>query len=314
MDPWPALVTATLRRHGVADPDLAEICGISANRFYRRTAREGWDAPAPRVRVHPAAGPSTQRLLLEVCASTGGPAAASHETAAWLHGLRRRPPERSTILTPYSVLLPTRGRVDTRRARWLEDTDLTEIDEVPTLAVPAMFVSLASLPAETLWHRLIDAVHRGLTTPTELLDRLSTVGSVVGRGRLREQCQRLASLRIESRFQDDVAAELERRGYGAQRSTRRIETADGVGLEVDVPLPAWQIAVEPDGDTYHRTREQRRVDRRREAAFAGIDWVRVPIDWRDWHLDREHVIAAIDAAIVAQQRRGIGRSTPLPER
>ncbi len=185
---------------------------------------------------------------------------------------------------------------------------------MPTLAVPAALLTCASLPPDRLWARVIDAVHRGLTTADVLLERLSRIGPVAGKGVLRRQCERLAGLRIESVFQADVADELDRLGYQPERSTRRIATPDGVGLEVDVPLPAWQVAVEPDGDAYHRTREQRRNDRRRDAAFAATDWSRVPIDWRDWLLDREHVLGAIDAAIAAQRRRGVGADMAPPTR
>ena len=214
----------------------------------------------------------------------------------------------------YGTTLPVRDKVRVKRSRWLTAHDVVDVDHVPTLTVPAALVTLAARHPDTLWGYLIDAVHRRLTTPEAVLDRLGRIGPVTGRGVLQAQCRRLADVRIESRFQDDVAAELERLGYQPSRSTVRIATPDGIGLTIDVALPAWQVAVEPEGDAFHRTREQRRNDRRRAAAAAGTDWVRVPVDWRDWHLDRPHVLAAIDAAIAAQQRRGIGRDTPVPTR
>ncbi|MCA1782181.1 MAG: hypothetical protein LC679_08420 [Intrasporangiaceae bacterium] len=190
------------------------------------------------------------------------------------------------------------------------------IDLVPTLGLPAFFITCVGRGAVTrdqVWAWLIDAVHRRSTQPDLILERLDQVGPVMGRAELRRRCQELARLRVESIFQDDVAQELARLGYRPERSTMRIATPDGVGVQVDIPLLAWKVAVEPDGDAYHRTREQRRADRRRDAAFAGTDWVRVPIDWRDWHLERGYVLAAIDAAIAAQQRRGIGTTCPAPQ-
>jgi hypothetical protein len=183
---------------------------------------------------------------------------------------------------------------------------------VPTLAPPAMLLSLVGSVTDQLRAWLIDALHRRLTTADEILARVREVGPVTGKHMLRELAADLGQCRVESIFQADVADELERLGYRPGRSTRRIPTPDGVGLELDVPLDAWQVAVEPDGDTYHRTREQRRLDRRRDAAFAGTDWVRVPVDWRDWHLDRRHVLDSIDAAIAAQQRRGFGHGLVPP--
>jgi hypothetical protein len=318
VDPWPGFVAAVLVRHGVADVAMAGRHGVSANRFYRRTAVEGWGAPAARVRIHPDAPRSLQRSLIAVCSSTRDLAAASRDAAAWLHGLERHPPGRATVLGRHATQARACDGVVVHRARWLAAEDVIEIDGIPTLGIPAMLLSACAPPhaerAVQMRGRLIDAVHRGLTTPEAVLSRLERVGPVAGKGTLRGACERLVRWRIESVFQDEVAAELDRLGYRPGRSTLRIPTADGVGLEIDVPLATWQVAVEPDGDRFHRTREQRRSDRRREAAFAGSGWVRVPVDWRDWALDREHVLAAIDAAIDAQRRRGVGAAAVPPRR
>jgi len=203
-------------------------------------------------------------------------------------------------------------RLAVRRARWLQAEDILLIDRVPTLRLPALLLAISAVDPARARGVLIDAVQRGLTTPAAVRDRTADVGAAPGRAALLDLCDRLEHLRIESVFQDDVAGDLERRGYRPERSTRRIPTADGIGLEIDIPLPDWCVAVEPEGDAYHRSRDQRRTDRRRAGAFAGTIWVRVPVDWRDWLLDRDHVIAAIDAAIAAQQARGIGTDRPAP--
>lgn len=314
MDPWPTFVGAVLGRHGVADVDLARAHGIPPTRFYRRTARENWGAPTARVRVHPAAVPCVQRDLLAVTGSSKRIVAASGEAAAWLHGLRHHPPTWPSVLAVHATEPVHHPRVTGRRARWLRSTDVVLRDGVPTLDVPALLLAASAWSPQQVWAWFIDAVHRSMTTPAAVHERLEGVGPVTGRAGLLAYADALAVSRIESRFQDDVAGELERLGYRPLRSTLRIATADHIGLEVDVPLPAWHVAVEPDGDAFHRTREQRRSDRRRVAAFAGTDWVHVPIDWRDWLLDRDHVLAAVDAAIARQQRRGIGADVPIPVR
>lgn len=167
-----------------------------------------------------------------------------------------------------------------------------------------MFLTCWSATDRDLRALLIDGLHRGVVTVDEIVRYLEGVGPVPGKVRLRRLCEDLAGRQVESIFNDEVGAELARLGYPPDRSVRRISTPDGVGLRIDVALPTWQIAVEPVGDTFHRTREARRQDRRRHAAYAGTDWVQVPGDWRDWHLDRAHVLRSIDAAIVRQRRRG----------
>jgi hypothetical protein len=188
------------------------------------------------------------------------------------------------------------------------------VQHVPTLTEPAMFVSSAGAPRRDQRRRLIDAIHRGLTTAEAVHERLQEVGPIVGKATLRDLCDELLRLTVESIFQDDVAAVLEALGYGPGRSTLRIDTPDGRGVTFDVPLVDWCVSVEPCGDRFHRTREQRRLERRRAAAIAGTPWIQVPVDWRDWLLDRPAVLAAIDAAIAMQRARGIGADIEPPRR
>jgi hypothetical protein len=185
MDLWPEFVAAAVARYGVADVELAEELGIAPHRFYRRTDGEGWRAPAERVRVHPSSRPSLQVTALSACLSTTAPVAASLEMAAWLHGLRSRPPNRASAISTASTRLPALTGLRTQRARWLCADDIVVIRQVPTLEVPAI---------------------------------------------------------------------------------------------------------------------------------AGTDWVCVPVDRRDWHRDRPHVLAAIDAAIATQRRRGVGADVESPRR
>jgi hypothetical protein len=314
MDPWPTFVHATLARHGVADVDLAAAHGVPASRFFRRCRREGWGAPAARVRVHPAAARSVQRSLLVVCSSSRDLAAASRETAAWLHGLRDRPPDAPSVVGRHATCCRSADGVLVHRARWLTPADVTEVQQVPTLAVPAMLVSSLGTPVRAQRARLIDVLHRGLASTDEILRLLDRVGPVCGKTVLREACIDLAHRRIESIFHDEVLEVFDDLGYRPVRSTARIDTPDGLGVEGDITLPDWCVLIDPQGDRFHRSREQRRLDRRRAAAVAGTDWVVVPVDWRDWHLEREHVLSAADAAIAAQQRRGIGADIPVPQR
>jgi very-short-patch-repair endonuclease len=74
------------------------------------------------------------------------------------------------------------------------------------------------------------------------------------------------------------------------------------------------VVIETEGDAFHRTREQRRLDRRRMAAYAATPYAVVPVDWRDWYRDREHVLASIDAAIARQRQLGIGADIEPPRR
>ncbi len=305
---------AAATRHGVADVRLAVAHGVSPHDFYRDTSGAAWSAPLPGVRVRKDAPRSVKRDLATVAAGSTHLVAASELTAAWLLGARQRPTRPATFVIAYGTDIPDLRGTRGRRARWLLPSDVEVRDGVPTLTGPAVAVSASRFTAERLRALLIDLGFNGTCTPEEVLDRLDTVGPIPGRGTLRRECERLAGRTVESIFQDDVVEALTELGYRPERSTYRIDTPDGVGLYSDVALVDWQVSLEPEGDAFHSSREQRRTDRRRMAAYAGTDWVVVPIDWRDWRDHRDRVLAAIDAAIASQRRRGIGQHVPPPRR
>lgn len=314
MDSWTQLVRRTAHRHDVADIELALLCGVSRSWFYRRTATEGWKAPNRRVRIAPGARPSVQQRLLTACLATTHLAAASGTTAAWLHGLRSRPPRTAAFVVAYGTRVPSVPRTAGRGARWLEPADVTKVGGVPTLRPAAMILSIAHLAPRTTRALLIDVVHGGLATTEQIAARIERAGPLVNRGMLLEACEDLGVRRIESVFHDDVVNELTRIGYHPTREATHLDTPDGRGVCSDVLLEDWAVAIEPEGDAYHRTRSQRRSDRRRAAQYAGTEYRVIPIDWRDWQEDRDAVLDAIDAAIAVQRRLGIGHDRPPPRR
>jgi hypothetical protein len=214
-------------------------------------------------------------------------------------------------VTPHEVLAPRHRRIHARRVRWLREGDAVEVDAIRTLVGPALALSIARSDERSLRALLIDASHRGILDLAHVLARLEEVGPIPGRARLRQVAAELVDRAVESIFEEEVRADLLLRGYQPSAGPERIATPDGRGLTVDIALP-WLVGVEPEGDRFHRTREQRRSDRRRTAQYAGTDWVPVPVDWRDWQLEPDRVRGAIDAAVLAQARLGRGADLPLP--
>lgn len=313
-DTWPAFDQAARERHGVADAALAAAHEVTRSRFQRRTGRESWRAPREGVRLHPHVPDSVQQRITVVTVCTAGLAAASRESAAWLHGLRTHPPDRQHVALAHPYRADRYRDVLIHRARWMTAEDISEVQGIPTLTVPATLLSSCRSDPDRQRARLIDVLHRGLATADEVLGLLERVGPVPGKATLRCLCEELGPLTVESIFQDDVATRLLTLGYPVERSVGHIDTADGIGLAPDVVLAPYRLALETEGDTFHRTREQRRKDRRRLAAYAGTSWVPYPIDWRDWLEDRDHVLDGLDAAIEQQRRRGFGRDVPPPRR
>jgi hypothetical protein len=312
MGDWTEVVQDAARRHRVTSVGRAASLGVSAATFYRRTSEDlGWSTPFPGVRVAPGELPSVQTQVVSLLEAIGAGGAAGR-TGAWLHGLRPYPPDVVEVVVPHGRWRPQRrATYRVRLARWLTEDDVVELDGVPVLAPPALLLSAGRWERRELRALAIDALHRGLADLEQLSARAAAVGPVEGVGNVRELLRELGDRRVESVFHDEVLDVLDRRGYRPARSVTRIATPDRRGLGIDIALP-WNVAVEPEGDAFHRSRAQRRADRRRTAQYAGTDWVPVPVDWHDWMLEHGRVLDAIDAAILAQWARGFGHEAPLP--
>jgi hypothetical protein len=311
MGSWSEVRRDAEARHHVTSTHHARALGLGRSGFFAGAAKAGWEALFPGVRVAPGKAADLRTILVAVGDATRGRAIAAGRTAAWLHGLEPRPPARLELVTPHEVLAPEHRRIHVRRVRWLEEGDAVEVDRIRTLAGSALALSAARADERSLRALLIDASHRGILDLAAVLHRLEEVGPIPGRTRLRQVAGELVDRGVESIFEEEVRADLRQRGYQPSTGPKRIATPDGRGLTVDIALP-WRVGVEPEGDAHHRSRDQRRSDRRRTAQFAGTDWVPIPVDWRDWQLEPDGVRAAIDAAVLAQARLGRGAAVPLP--
>lgn len=313
METWNALIARVAAAGGVGTPADARAAGVSEATWHRRTREEGWLRPHTGVRVAPWArgGPMTDlRAALAACRGHG---VAAAETAAWLGGVGPVP-RRFELLVPHGgrVAVAATPRLRVRAARWLVDDDRVEVDGVARLDWPATVVSLAGLPAGRVRGLVIDLVQAGKVTPDEASARLQRVGPLPGRGVVDSVLGELGARRPESVFHDDVLRELEDRGYPVSSTPRDLPTPDGRGIVLDIPIDPFRLAVEPEGDTYHRGATARRNDRRRHQQATGGGWVLFPVDWKDWHERRGWVLASLDAAILDRFRAGIGTRDDLP--
>lgn len=311
MDSWNALVRIAIARRGVVVPADVRAAGVPDSTWRQRRGPDGWECPYRGVSVAPWAVGDPMTDLAAAVAAAGPGAAASGRSAAWMWGLDTRR-VRFEVMIPAGRRAPDLGHHRVVRSRWLTTDDVLEVDGLPCLRVPAVVMSRHAEPVTRLRGVVIDAAHRGLVTPEDVRARIESVPTLPGRGRLLAMLDELTGRAPESVFHDVVLTDLESRGYPVARRPHRIETPDGRGVLCDIAVVPFEVAVEPDGDRWHRTRQQRRNDRRRLAQYAGTTWVPVPIDWDDWHGRRTWVLASLDAAILTQLERGIGSADLLP--
>lgn len=309
---WNTFIDGCRDRYGVATTTDATSAGVSESTFHRRVMSEAWRRPHPGVHVAPWVRPSKLTELSTLIAIAGHSAVASGTTAMWLHGLTDAP-DRLEVVIPHQRRAPRSSLGIIHRSRWVDTEDRGMIRRVPVLTVPAAIITTAAdCDQVTLRALVIDALHAGSTDLPALVGRMASVGPVKGRPMLTRMLHELADRNVESVFHDAVLDELERRGYRPSRRPRRIDTPDGRGARPDIPLPDWQIAIEVQGDRFHSSRTQRAADRRKTSQYAGSTWVQVEVDWWEWMSNRDHFLDALDAAILAQFRRGVGSERPLP--
>lgn len=306
---------------------------MHARTWRRRTRNEGWCAPYPGVRIAPWArdGPAP---AIAACLAAHPQSALSGPAARWWRGLAPEP--RSTeveILLPHGrerrVVQSVHGtegldgrehrrwlrrceRIRVRRCRWLEPADVETVRGLRLVSAEVDAILLARAGPAKLRAYLVDARHAGWLDLSVLERRLATVGPVPGRQLLRSEIDTLLGREPESIFHDRVLDELLAAGYGPELRPVEIRTPLGREVWPDIALSRWQVAVELDGDRFHRDRKQRRRDRDRLAAYASTTWRPVVVDWHSWHEDRPGVLAAIDAAIEVQRRLGIGAEHRVP--
>jgi hypothetical protein len=348
VDAWRRFVRACRDTEGVGTRATASAAGLHPSTWRRRCAREGWAFPYAGVAIAPWARHGEVPALAAVAAAHGGALAGA--TARWRHDLGGRPRVLEVVIphaTPVRAVRPDPPpvpplelavsdaeaaahaaaraeredhrrwharcrRITVRRCRWLRPDDVSLVGGVPVLGVAATAISLAATAPDELRAFLVDARHAGAVDLAEVRTRLADVGPVASRHLLTSTLDDLEGRRPESIFHDEVLTELQRRGYRPATAPMHLPTPRGRPVSPDIPLPDWQVAIETDGDRYHRDRDARRRDRERQSAYASSTWRCILVDHQTWTTAREQVFADIDAAIASQRRLGIGADVEPP--
>jgi hypothetical protein len=345
MDPLSRHLRAVRRSAGVSTRAAAREHGVHPTTWNRHVVSERWARPYAGIAIA-AWAPDLERATLAAVAAAHDGAAAG-ETARWLHGHGRRPRELEVVI-PHGRTVrrvevgPVVGadagatsdteasrahrqadeeirrwlqrcrKVRVVRSRWLTEGDVVHLAGVPVLTPVATALSLAASRCDQVRGFLVDARFRDQLDLPAVRARLATVVSLRGRHQLLATLEELEGRRPESVFHDAVLTEVERRGYRPSRSPIELPTPLGRLLRPDLAIVDFQVAVELDGDLFHRDRAARRRERDRLSAYASTAWVVIIVDHRTWTERREQVFADLDAAILSQAARGVGSARLLP--
>jgi hypothetical protein len=241
--------------------------------------------------------PSAHGRCLAAVLACGWEAMLSHDSAAWLWGLRAQSPGRP------EVTLPSRGHkrkgIHIHHSTILEAEDRVLSDGIPTTSVPRTLLDCAARARRRTIDGLLERGERlGLLDVPAIEDLLARSGRHAGKSRLagalglyREPIFSRAG--TERRFLKLV---LE---AGLPRPAINTFVA---GHEIDAYWPRERFAVELDGYETHRTRAafERDPIRLEELKLSGIDAIRLTAR----RIEREpDQVASTLKALLARRRK-----------
>jgi hypothetical protein len=264
------LLRRAAQQHGLVARRQALEAGLTADQIHHRLASGRWVALRQGVYVVAAAPSTYEQQVLAACLAVGPPCAASHLTAARLHGLQLPPPERIE-LTVLGDRQTRRPGVRLHRTRHLLRADLAVRAHVPVTSVARTLVDVGG---EGLGPLLDDALRQGLTT----LDQVRSCADRLGRGG--RSTAALARVLAErgpghdpggSDRERQVVRTLVAAGLPAPVQQHTVVVA-GHTFHLEVSYPGARIAVEFDGWDAHRGFEAFHGDRERARLLVAAGW------------------------------------------
>ena len=293
MDPDANVLRRAASRHGVVTRADAIASGLTHRQIRHRVTSGRWDRRPCGVYVV-AGSPRTAHQRLMVATLVGG-GAASHSSAAWLHGLCDRPP----AIHHVSRTGNRSGSDDSFRLHRVQDLlpgDLVTVDSIATTSATRTLLDLAATTPDADLRAMIDRARRlGLTHADPLIARFLSFGSRgrPGTVRARRVLQGLDSdLAV---LESDLEAHLLDRIIGAglpapvPQFPVRIGAAD---YRIDFAYPDGLLGIEGDGFEFHTGRQRFEDDRARQNDLVLAGWRILRFTWRhicrrpDWVVEQ----------------------------
>lgn len=282
---------------GVATRTELIAVGVSSGTIANRVRTGEWQRPFPAVFLLFPGVPSWEQRLACVQKWVGGRGVFSHQTAAYLHGLRKDPPEVLDITVPQSAGLRSTPRctihrptVPSTRTGTPQRTSLeqTVVDLVDDAATNGEVLDV-----------LIAAIQTRLN-PTTFVTQLSTYPRV----RNRELALRLLEVTdegVESHLELEYRRRVER-AHGLPRAVRqKWERIRGRWIRSDCWYPGFRVRVELDGELAHPGRATDADVMRDNDVLVTRDEITLRYRWPHVHITPCDTAGQVGAAL---RRRG----------
>jgi hypothetical protein len=236
-----------------------------------------------------------------VAAFAAGAVAASHTTAARLHGIelvgRGDGLEREHVTVLHGRVGPSRPTIQVHR-QGLDPDDVTCVSGVPVTTPARTLRDLLLLPDRlaAVW-ACEHAARSGIAQPRQVADQLAAAGTHPRLARAREW---LALVRPVSESPLETAVRLCASDAGLPELDLQIPILDEAGrvmFRMDLGYPAVKLGIECDGSASHSTVSALYWDRYRANQLLLRGWRLLRFTWRDCRSRERYVAASIRAAL-----------------
>lgn len=296
-----ALAAVAETQRGLFTRRQASGLGFSANALAHREATGRIRRLHPSVFAFAAVPTPFEVRVLAACLAIDR-AVASHESAAWLHGLTPPPARRIVVTVPPGCSTRLNGVV-VHRSRWLPDRHIASAMGAPVTSRIRTILDMAGICGVERLGRMLDEqlVLRTVTMP-ELLEQFeawATYGRPGARRMRRVLVTRCAgSVMAESELERRFHRLLTSAGLPVAETQFRPPWGGTLIGRVDVAFVEQRLVVELDGRRWHSRDEAFETDRRRDQLAVVAGWRVLRFTWKQVTQQPTIVLDTLRAALV----------------
>ena len=295
-----AIARIAADQHGVFTASQADALGVPL-RSLRNQVDQGLYQREDGALVVAGSARTWERSIVSAVLSEGDLAAASHEPAAYLHGLVDRRSSQLHVVTRRWLRRPRTG-IRLHESTDLIPSDIHLVDGIPTTSPTRTLVDLGAT-ARWLVRGALGAALRAHMTSLDEIDRF--IARVARRGRRgvgvirplvkeRRAWENVTESDLEDEFTTIV------RDFSLPVPVAQFSLYDHAGVFVsraDFAYPAAKVLIELDGFGSHSDRETFQRDRTKQNRAALLGWTILRYTWSDLRTRPAAVAAEIHTVL-----------------
>ena len=270
------LLTLTRAQRGLISHRQALACGVSDHGIRHRLANGTWDRMDRGLYLVSGVAPGRYHEVLGAVLRVGGPAWASHSTAAELWEFPIPPVTSVEITTPLGRLVRQQG-IRAHRSGRISEHDVRTVDGIPVLSGARTVLDLSGRVSEKELGRIVDDGLRRRVFTLAALHAVFRELPYEAPGRSPTKMRKVLAERTvgfhpgDSELERTVVQAILSAGLPQPLAQHPITLGRSTYL-LDLAYPDLKIAIEVDGFAFHHDRGTFDHDRRRQNDLVTAGW------------------------------------------